>query len=70
MILRKAPQTKCFSKKIWRRHPDLNRGIKVLQTFALPLGYDAINIKLKKFGADFSMERETRLEPATFTLAR
>ena len=22
----------------WRYHPDLNRGIKVLQTFALPLG--------------------------------
>ena len=26
----------------WRRHPDLNRGIKVLQTFALPLGYSAL----------------------------
>ena len=26
----------------WRRHPDLNRGIKVLQTSALPLGYDAV----------------------------
>ena len=25
-----------------RRHPDLNRGIGVLQTRALPLGYDAI----------------------------
>ena len=25
----------------WRRHPDLNRGVKVLQTFALPLGYGA-----------------------------
>ncbi len=48
----------------------MNRGVKVLQTFALPLGYDAIKIKLKKCGADFSMERETRLEPATFTLAR
>ena len=23
----------------WRCHPDLNRGMKVLQTFALPLGY-------------------------------
>ena len=23
----------------WRYHPDLNRGIKVLQTFALPLGH-------------------------------
>ena len=25
----------------WRRHPDLNRGIRVLQTLALPLGYSA-----------------------------
>ena len=25
----------------WRRHPDLNRRIKVLQTSALPLGYGA-----------------------------
>ncbi len=25
----------------WRRHPDSNRGIKVLQTLALPLGYGA-----------------------------
>ncbi len=25
----------------WRRHPDLNRRIKVLQTSALPLGYSA-----------------------------
>ncbi len=27
----------------WRRHPDLNRGIAVLQTAALPLGYAALN---------------------------
>ena len=26
----------------WRRHPDLNWGIKVLQTSALPLGYVAV----------------------------
>ncbi len=25
----------------WRRHPDLNRGIRILQTLALPLGYGA-----------------------------
>ena len=25
----------------WRRHSDLNRGIEILQTSALPLGYDA-----------------------------
>ena len=28
----------CF----WRRHPDLNWGMKLLQSFALPLGYSAI----------------------------
>ena len=28
----------------WRCHPDLNWGIKVLQTFALPLGYGTILI--------------------------
>ena len=28
----------------WRRHPDLNRGIRVLQTHALPLGYGAKKI--------------------------
>ena len=27
---------------LWRRHPDLNWGIKVLQTSALPLGYGAV----------------------------
>jgi hypothetical protein len=29
----------------WRRHPDSNWGIKVLQTSALPLGYAADNNK-------------------------
>ena len=43
----------------WRRHPESDRGIKVLQTSALPLGY----------GAE-KMERITGLEPATSTLAR
>ena len=28
----------------WRREPDLNRRIKVLQTFALPLGYHAAGL--------------------------
>ncbi len=26
----------------WRHHPDLNRGIKLLQSSALPLGYGAV----------------------------
>ena len=30
----------------WRRHPDLNRGIRVLQTLALPLGYVATHYML------------------------
>ena len=30
-----------FKVFLWRRHPDLNWGIKVLQTSALPLGYVA-----------------------------
>ena len=29
----------------WRRHPDLNRGIRVLQTRALPLGYGAVLVQ-------------------------
>ena len=57
-----SPETMPFA---WRRHPDLNRGVKVLQTFALPLGYGA-----KKTVRKVRLERETRLEPATFTLAR
>ena len=33
----------------WRRHPDLNWGIKVLQTSALPLGYVAILARVAGF---------------------
>ncbi len=32
---------------VWRRHPDLNWGIKVLQTLALPLGYGAVCLLIK-----------------------
>ena len=39
-----------WCRVFWRRHPDLNRGIKVLQTLALPLGYSAISAAL--YGAD------------------
>ena len=28
----------------WRHHPESDRGIKVLQTSALPLGYGAVNL--------------------------
>ncbi len=36
----------------WRRHPDLNWGIRVLQTLALPLGYVTIKKKTPYLGAD------------------
>ena len=48
-------------KVIWSRQTDLNRRIKDLQSSALPLGYAAQNCNL--------MERETRFELATLTLA-
>ncbi len=41
---------------IWRRHPDLNWGIRILQTLALPLGYGAehyIIFKKKCFSTSF-----------------
>ena len=70
-VKRPSRMTRSF---FWRRHPDLNRGIKVLQTLALPLGYSAVfayfsiwKLKKKQYGY---LERETRFEPATFTLAR
>lgn len=43
-MIKKMPRPKLLKPQHfnWRRHPDLNRGIKVLQTSALPLGYDAV----------------------------
>ena len=37
---------------IWRWHPDLNRGMRVLQTLALPLGY-ATNLSKRKSESEF-----------------
>ena len=31
----------CFAPAWWRRHPESNRGMRILQTLALPLGYVA-----------------------------
>ena len=46
------------SRRFWRCHPDLNRGIKVLQTLALPLGYGTVcrsimlkNVVFVKYGS-------------------
>ena|GEM_PF-4564730 len=56
---------------VWRRHPDLNRGMMVLQTTALPLGYVALSEKTTKVGLRGKyMERAKGLEPSTSTLAR
>ena len=43
---------KCFF--VWRRRPDLNWGMEVLQTSALPLGYDAIFIFRKIKALNYS----------------
>ena len=68
--LQKKKKTRyCVSFFFWRRHPDLNRGITVLQTVALPLGYDATYF-LSRISLCGSLERITGLEPATSTLAR
>jgi hypothetical protein len=40
-----------IKKEILRRHPDLNWGVTVLQTAALPLGYAALNNK--KYGLPY-----------------
>ena len=56
--------------------PRLELGVRILQTLALPLGYDAV---FNWIGAGLVddcvihgslMERETGFGPATFTLAR
>ena len=44
----------------WRRHPDLNWGIKALQASALPLGYGAILQKTHKASFVFGAEDEIR----------
>ena len=44
LFLHEKTRCKHASRFLWRRHPDLNWGIKVLQTSALPLGYVAITL--------------------------
>ena len=64
-------KSRFFNQLFARCHPDLNWRMKVLQTFALPLGhgtgYENRNAA-KAFL--FILERVTRLELATSTLAR
>ena len=42
-----------FVNTSWRRHPDLNRGIEVLQTCALPLGHGAVQFMLYYYSRGF-----------------
>src|SRR5580692_6214550 len=68
------------AEKEWRRGSESNRRIKVLQTSPLPLGYRApaqyVSVPCEKspFAGENlrgrKMERETRVELATSTLAR
>ncbi len=48
----------------------MDRGIEVLQTSALPLGYGAVAEKALIGASSIFMERVTRFELATSTLAR
>ena len=66
-----------LQQKDWRRGPDSNRRIEVLQTSALPLGYRATSggpwpmaQPPPRRGSRETLERETGFEPATSTLAR
>ena len=54
----------------WRYRPDLNWRMRVLQTLALPLGHGTIWNKERQAFLIFFLERVTRLELATSTLAR
>ena len=50
--------------------PRIELGIKVLQTSALPLGYGAAYENDRPANGHSFVERDTRFELATFTLAR
>ena len=50
---------------IWRWHPDLNRGMRVLQTLALPLGY-ATNLSKRKSESEFCRLVPYRLAMSPF----
>ena len=48
-IILKQKETAILPFLFWRHHPDLNRGIKLLQSSALPLGYGALCKKTQNF---------------------
>ena len=49
-------------RSFWRRHPDLNWGMKLLQSFALPLGYSAISVILERGSQLFAKQLPASLE--------
>ena len=57
--------------KGWRRGTESNRRIKVLQTFALPLGYRArlIKVSFQFTGLDYSTSRDHRQQNVRWVLA-
>ena len=62
----------CLRGLFWRHHPDLNWGIKLLQSFALPLGYGATHlstlISVRCSRTSMSLERETRYSLPALTV--
>ena len=65
----RASVSSATSAEVMEATPGIEPGIKVLQTSALPLGYVATQ-NIKGFLLLKAMERKTRLELATPTLAR
>ena len=73
-VISENPERKSV-RDFWRYRPDLNWGMRVLQTLALPLGHGTILDYIMKLGTlcvpnILKLERVTRLELATSTLAR
>src|SRR5690349_13044491 len=60
-----------WTEGIWRRRPELNRGMEVLQTSALPLGYGAPQTTGQESSgvANRSIIPETRSRPLDLDVA-
>ena len=53
-------KTCLFHGRLWRCHPDSDRGMKVLQTFALPLGYGTKLRRTQRARRNYGAVDETR----------
>ena len=56
----KGPKPEAWALGSERRHPDSNRGMRVLQTLALPLGYGAVTMGRDLYEADLQRSRRRR----------